>query len=168
MRRRIATLDINIDLLVVVCFAAMFLYYILQALQLRNGLMSDVVGPKTFPLLIGGLGLAVAITFIASSLVRALMGREKSKSPHEKMPTRHPQLMMVVSLVLYIGLLAPFGYILPTLLYVAFVLKALGQKGWLGVIVFSICLTGFSFVLFSWVFDIRLPPGFVLSMLGIT
>lgn len=166
MRRRFAT---RIDIVIAAGFAVLCLFYVWNAMKLRSGLMSDVVGPKTFPLLIGGFGLLVAIIFILREIVAAIAAAKRSvpaDGPIVPMSSiRHPPLVMVLLLFGYVAVLEPIGYILATFLYVSLMLKSLGQKGWLGAIVFASCLTGLSYGLFKAVFDIRLPYGTLVSLL---
>lgn len=81
------------------------LAYIASALQIQTSFLSDPVGPKVFPLIIGGIAAL-------ASLVLLLHPDENPEWPHGA-TWLHLGIALVV-LVAYAYALKPFGFLLPT------------------------------------------------------
>lgn len=146
------------DRLLVLLFLILTIGYGAGALRLRDGLMSDVVGPRSFPLLLTGIALLLAIVF----LYRALRDAE---TPRWRPAERLRDLVPLGLLFGYVLALQPFGYILSTLVFVVVTMRAVGHPGWRGTILFAVGLTAVTYLLFEHAFDVELPPGSLFAWL---
>jgi len=81
------------------------LAYIASALQIQASFLSDPVGPKVFPLVIGGVA-------VLASLVLLLRPDENPEWPHGA--TWLHLVIALVVLVAYAYALRPLGFLLPT------------------------------------------------------
>jgi len=82
------------------------LAYIASATQLETSFLSDPVGSKTFPYLIGGVSLVCGLVFLLRP------------DPDPEWPELKSWLSLAVAavvLVLYAYALKPFGFLVPTL-----------------------------------------------------
>lgn len=81
------------------------LAYIASATQVQTSFLSDPVGPKTFPILIGVVAAFSALVMLFKP------------DPNPQWPVGRTWLALLVALVVLIGYayaLKPFGFILPT------------------------------------------------------
>ena len=86
-------------------FALLALAYIASALQIQTSFLSDPVGPKTFPVIIGIVG-AVSAVFIVI--------RPDPDPTWPSLRTFGALLVAVAVLVAYAFALEPLGFLLPT------------------------------------------------------
>jgi putative tricarboxylic transport membrane protein len=118
--------------------------------------------PGFFPFIGGALLVGLAVVL----LVRSLRRRDGSGQPPEEITgeLRRP-FILIVSLCVYTAALKYLGYVLPTMILVAVVLRVLGVKSWKILTVASLGLSVVAYVLFGRVLGIDLPKG-VLPFLG--
>lgn len=81
------------------------LAYIVSATQIQTSFLSDPVGPKTFPMLIGGVAALCGLVLIV---------RPDSDPEWPMVKTLFKLLISVVVLVGYAYALKPLGFLLPT------------------------------------------------------
>jgi len=93
--------------------------YVWQATQVKESFISDPVGPKTFPIIIG-LVLAV------SSVVIILRPDEDSRWP--ALPRLAEMGLTVAVLLLYANILPEFGFVIATAGAAAFLSWRLGTR----------------------------------------
>lgn len=146
------------DGLLVALFVLLLIFYLGYATQLRGGLMGDVVGPRTFPIILGvfGLGLCAVFFFRKTTIRRA---DEAEVEPRRSVLGELYYLIPLFITLAYVLLITTLGYTLSTFLYTAILVKLLGQRTWLGAAVFGIALTLASSALFTFAFEVRLPAG---------
>lgn len=143
------------DRLLALLFFLVLIFYGVSATQLRSGLMSDIVGPKSFPLLLTGFGLFLVAIF----LYQQLRNGDRAGSEGRRMKGELWDLIPLFMLVIYVLALKPVGYLLSTFVYTTLTLRFLGQPTWRASISFGLALTALTFSLFFYVFEVRLPPG---------
>ena len=134
---------------------------VIEAIRLQVGtpLMPQ---PGFFPLLGGSLLIVLSLIF----LVRAWLARgETSRQPREAFGELRRPLILVVSMGLYTAVLEWMGYILPTLLITALILRVLGVTSWKELGLASLGISVGTYFLFGRILGIELPTG-VLSFLG--
>lgn len=141
-------------------FLLLLIGYLIAATQLRGGLMSDQVGPRTFPILLGVFGTGLCAVFFLKKL-------RAPPAEHEAYEARTVKgelvdLIPLFILFVYVLVMGTLGYLLATFLYVTITVKLLGQRTWWGAALFAACLTLVTFALFSYVFEVSLPPGDIL------
>lgn len=149
------------DRILVLLFLLLTIGYGAGALRLRDGLMSDVVGPRSFPLLLTGF----ALTLCAIFLYRALRDAGAGDMPRWRPAARLRDLIPLALLFAYVLALQPFGYILSTLLFVVATMRTVGHPTWWGTIAFAGGLTTVTYLLFEHAFDVELPPGSLIAFL---
>ncbi len=134
------------------------LWYMWQATLLNvPSIAIDTLGPKTFPLFLGGL-LAVL------SLYLILKPDPNPPWPTDTMAWLKMGLI-IVSLVAYGYLIEPLGFIMATTLEMtalAYLFKGSILKALISSLLFSV----FLFFLFSYLLSLRLPIGIIFAGLG--
>lgn len=133
--------------------ALVALAYIASAMQIQTSLLVDPVGPKTFPILIGGVACL-------SGIIVVLRPDESPEWPTLK--TLLALLVAIIVLIAYAYTLKPLGFIIPTAITAAIlsyqihpnVKTAIGSGVGISIVLFS---------LFKFVLDLGLvafPAGF--------
>jgi putative tricarboxylic transport membrane protein len=118
--------------------------------------------PGFFPFL-GGL-LLVGLSLVL--LVQGWLGRDKVPlHPREAFGEWRRPLILVVSMGVYTAVLERLGYVLPTIVLSAVILRVLGVASWKVLILASVGLSVGTYVLFGRLLGIDLPAG-VLPFLG--
>ncbi len=147
------------DGVLAVLFILLLIGYLAEATQLRGGLMSDLVGPRTFPILLAVFGLGVCGVFFLQKL------REPPAEQEDEARTVRGELGDLIPLFIlfvYVLVMGTLGYLLATFVYVTVTVRLLGQRTWWSAALFAAGLTLVTFALFSYVFEVRLPPGDIL------
>lgn len=123
-------------------------------------------GPGFLPTLVGGIlsGLSMGL-FFRSFLVKTELHAVsfwKEKGSWKKV------LFTLLSLILYLVLLDYLGYILTTFLFLGYLIKFIGKRGWRLSIFVSIFATLVSYIVFAQWMEVRLPNGILglISKLG--
>jgi putative tricarboxylic transport membrane protein len=128
-------------------------------LQLGTPLMPQ---PGFFPLIGGSLLVGLSLIFV----LRAWLARgDASRQSREAFGELRRPLILVVSMGLYTAVLEWLGYILPTLLITALILRVLGVRSWKELCLASLGISVGTYFLFGRILGIELPTG-VLSFLG--
>jgi putative tricarboxylic transport membrane protein len=142
-------------------FLLLSVIYLAYATTLRGGLMSDLVGPRTYPILLGILGIGLSLLFFfrkLGSLMQARLPRERTRTLRGEMRDLQG-LALIIGYVLVMGTL---GYLIATILFATVTVKWLGQPTWRASVLFAVILTAVTFSLFTWVFAVQLPVGVIL------
>ncbi len=142
-------------------FLLLSLIYLAYATTLRGGLMSDLVGPRTYPILLGILGLGLSLLFFFRKLGSLMVARP----PRERTRTLRGEMRDLQGLALIIGyvlLMDKLGYLIATILFATVTVKWLGQPTWRASLLFAVTLTAVTFSLFTWAFNVQLPTGVIL------
>ncbi len=146
-------------------FLLLSVFYLAYATTLRGGLMSDLVGPRTYPILLGILGIGLSLLFF----FRKLGSFTPDKPPQEGTRTLRGEVRDLQGLALIVGyvlVMETLGYLVATILFASVTVKWLGQPSWRSSLLFAVILTAVTFSLFTWVFHVRLPPGVILPVIG--
>jgi len=118
--------------------------------------------PGFYPFFVGLLLMGIAFVL----LVQSCLGRgDASQQPHDAIGDLRRPMILLSSMGLYTALMNPIGYVLPTVLVAAVVLRIAGVTSWKVVGPISVGLSVGTYVLFSRVLGIDLPAG-VLSFIG--
>ena len=134
---------------------------IIESIHLKVG---DPLAPQPgfFPFLAGAFLVGLSIVLF----VQSYLGRGNAlRQPLEAFGTWHRPAILVVSMGVYTVLMEPVGYVLPTIMLAAVVLRILGVKSWMVVGLVSFVLSVGTYVLFGKILGIDLPPG-ILSFVG--
>ena len=128
-------------------------------LQVGTPLMPQ---PGFFPLLGGLLLIGLSVIF----LVRTWLEHgQASRQPQEAFGELRRPLILVVGMSLYTAVLEWLGYILPTVLITAIILRILGVTSWKELSLASLGISVGTYFLFGRLLGIELPSG-VLPFLG--
>jgi putative tricarboxylic transport membrane protein len=118
--------------------------------------------PGFFPF-IGGILLA-GLSMIL--LVQGWLGRNKApRQPQEAFGEWRRPLILVVSMSVYTAVLEALGYVLPTIVLAAVILRVLGVTSWKVLVLASVSLSAGTYYLFGRLLGIELPAG-ILPFLG--
>lgn len=134
---------------------------IIESVRLKVGtpLMPQ---PGFFPLLGGFVLVGLALIL----LVQSLLGRgEASRQPQEAFGELRRPAILVLCLGVYTILMEPVGYVLPTFVIAAVILRILGVMSWTIVVLAGAGLSIGTYLLFGRILGIDLPAG-ILSFIG--
>jgi putative tricarboxylic transport membrane protein len=118
--------------------------------------------PGFFPFLGGFLLIVLALILLVQGIVSHGDG-----SPHDREDfgeLRRPAIL-VVSMSIYTAVLEPLGFVLPTFIIAAVILRVLGVTSWKVLILASLGLSVGTYVLFGRILGIDLPVG-ILPFFG--
>ena len=141
-------------------FLLLSVFYLAYATTLRGGLMSDLVGPRTYPILLGILGIGLSLLFFIRKLSSLML-----RPPRGQTRTLRGEMRDLQGLALIIGyvlVMDTLGYLIATILFATVTVKWLGQPTWRASVLFAVVLTAATFSLFTWAFGVRLPAGVIL------
>lgn len=128
----------------VVLFVA--LGFIASATQIQTSFLADPVGPKSFPMIIGGVAAIAALV---------LMVRPDPDPEWPPMRTFGGLLVAVVVLVGYALSLKPLGFIIPTAIAAAILSYQISPR-WKPAILAGVALSVGLFILFKYAFGLGL------------
>jgi len=128
---------------------------VIESIRLQVGTITHPQ-PGFFPF-VGGLlliGLAVVL------LVQGWLKRGKaSRQPREPLGEMLRPVILIVSMSVYTVVLEPVGYLLPTILMTAVILRILGVTSWRVLGLSSLGLSVGTYLLFGRLLGVDLPSG---------
>jgi len=128
---------------------------------LRMGLGPlNAPGAGFFPAVIGGLFTLLSGTLFVRAVVAEKPDREKANFWREERSWARVFLSLL-SLVFFLAALNYLGYILTTALFILFLLKVVGKKGWKVSILIAIAASLGSYALFRMGLGVLLPRGWI-------
>lgn len=140
-----------------VSFLAVGIAYLCGSLRLPMG---TIEAPRS-----GLFPLTVAIFVVTMSLillVRSLSAEKYPLDPTEPFPKRadrHRVVAVALALVLYAVGLRFLGYLICTIGLMAVVVRLLGMRGWVKVVLAAVLTSLISYGLFVFALDVPLPRG---------
>lgn len=113
--------------------------------------------PRTFPLILGAL-------LFAGGLILAINAYRSPQGEHKKIDWPDHQgwkywLIGLISITVYIGLLPILGFIIGTLLFVAFFIWFFGRYKPIFIAIYALGTALFVYLLFVWLLQLTLPLG---------
>ena len=134
---------------------------VIESIRLKLGtpLMPQ---PGFFPFIGGALLIGLALVLLVQGLRRRA---DSTRQPGEAIGTLGKPAILIVGLCVYTATLEPLGYVLPTIVLVAVILRVLGVTSWKVLGLASIGLSVGAYILFGRILGIDLPTG-VLPFLG--
>ena len=116
-------------------------------------------GPGFFPAVIGGiLSSLSAVLLVTSSRTQGTPARGSFWKQERGWMKILPSLL---SLIFYLAFLDFLGYLLTTSLFIFFLLKFVGKKGWGTSILMALIVSASSYALFRMALGVLLPRGFL-------
>jgi putative tricarboxylic transport membrane protein len=116
-------------------------------------------GPGFFPAAIGGVLSSLSAALLVTAARRQGPSEKKSIWKHEGSWAKI--LPSLLSLVFYLTFLDILGYLLTTSLFILFLLKFVGRKGWGVSILMALIVSASSYALFRMGLGVLLPRGFI-------
>lgn len=139
------------DRFVAIIIFAIAVVYVRQAGAYHGVTVADVVGPSAYPILLGGLMALLAVL----QFVRAQPS--EARKPFWK---RHGRpLLLTGSLVAYVYLLEPLGFLASTFAYLTLSHLWLGERAWPRAVAVGLGITMILWFVFDRTLDLRLPAG---------
>lgn len=151
---------------VAVGFLATAVIVLVSAFRIPEGGGYQAVGPRAFPLLVGG-GLSVVAAMGVVQAFRPPHGDTAAIGPaHEPDDAAEPiawrpVLILLAALAGYAALLVPVGYWQSTTVFFVVCARVLGSRRLLRHAVIAVLLALATYLLFDRVLGITLPPGLV-------
>jgi putative tricarboxylic transport membrane protein len=116
-------------------------------------------GPGFFPAVIGGVLSSLSAALLVTAARR--QGPSEKKSFWKQEGSWAKILPSLLSLVFYLAFLDILGYLLTTSLFILFLLKFVGRKGWGASILMALIVSASSYALFRMGLGVLLPRGFI-------
>jgi putative tricarboxylic transport membrane protein len=158
-------MDKRTDLAVALGFAALGLTIILAAMQIKQGMMRDPVGPRLAFYLCGGTMLAGGLWITLRHLYGMMSGGSLT-APAEGTPdepghpaSRWPALGLLLLALAYAGLFQPLGYLLATPAFILAALWLTGERAWGRNILIAVVFTVVTWATFALGLGVRMPVG---------
>ncbi|MFC4115866.1 tripartite tricarboxylate transporter TctB family protein [Nonomuraea zeae] len=132
-----------------------------QAVAIPQGNGYQAVGPRAFPLLVGG-GLAVVAVIGVVQAFRPGAAGARESEPDEAGSTHWPSVLWLVgALAGYALLLVPAGYWQTTTVFFVAVARVLGSRRPVRDVLVGLVLALATYFLFDRLLGISLPPGLI-------
>jgi putative tricarboxylic transport membrane protein len=170
--------------LVEITFSAVLVFFsgffIWQATLVNQPPTTLVVGPRTFPIIVGVLTLVMSVIVLSRGLWNAY-GREGAPVTHDTsaVPLEEDETTIsdwlavwsvLGSLLAFFIFLKPLGFILATTLFLFALSSLFAPRRWLRNLIVATTFSTFFFFLFAWLLGIPLPKGlfapFLTTMVG--
>lgn len=143
---------------VAVGFLAAAVIVLVSAFRIPEGGGYQAVGPRAFPLLVGGgLGLVAVIGVVQAWRTGQTLEADAGSEPIHWRPV----LILVAVLAGYAALLVPVGYWQATTVFFVVCARVLGSRRLVRDALIAVIIALATYVLFDRVLGITLPPGLV-------
>lgn len=117
-----------------------------------SGELSDPLGPRAFPLALGGAALVLGALLAIRSRVEGVEGAADTGR-------RRTVAVLAGSIVLYVALLIPLGYPLTTVVFLGLLFRYLGERRWWVCAAIAIPVTAALYLGFAYGLGVALPTG---------
>ncbi len=134
------------------------LAFIYGGLHLGFGSLSTP-GPGFMPIIVGGALFLLSIVLLAQTLIAGSL-QEKLSFWQEKTSWRKVSFVLL-SLIFFLVFLNYLGYIITTSLFLIYLLKFIGKRGWSSSILVGIVASVASYFVFKAGLEVRLPVGII-------
>jgi len=153
------------DTVIVICFAILTTFYLYKTFFLERTLMSDYVGPATFPQLLAAFGLILTtIYFLQLRNSKARRSGEEDESAEIGAVERAgiDSLFPVVPIVFYVLILEPIGFLFSTAIYVFVAMLVFGQTI-VKSLIYAAAMSVAFFILFYYLLLTQVPMGWLIQ-----
>jgi putative tricarboxylic transport membrane protein len=118
----------------------------------------DAPGSGFFPTMIGGILSALSLALLSATALGKMRAMETQ--PFWKEPNSWVKVSLVVaSLIFYMAFLEYLGYIATTIVFILFLLRFVGKKGWGISLAMALLVSLGSYALFKMALGVYLPRG---------
>jgi putative tricarboxylic transport membrane protein len=143
----------------VVLIALLAYFYFLSSGYIGHRISTDFFGPGGFPQLLTALAILILV-YLTIRLIRESFIKREEKAEGEHGPRGYVRLLVSFAVLIgYILFFEKLGYILSTFLFIILLPKAIGYKGYIKLIAFSLVLTFVMVMCFGALFSTPLPRG---------
>jgi hypothetical protein len=154
-------LTTRLSQIIYICLWILAVSYFFLAIKLPLGTM-DRPGPGFYP-----IGVGLTLIFLGSILLRRSFRKPIASESYENSFPQGENLTRVtaVTLVLFLFVLSlkPFGFAFCCFSLLVAVLKLLGMKGWMKIVIASLSVSIIFYFVFNNLLDIPLPLGKIFS-----
>lgn len=157
--------------LALVLFSAFFLW---QAANINQPPTNLVVGPRTFPFVVGAIMLVVSILLLWRTVRRRENSDTKTEEASAAVPLEDDETVIkdrigawvvVAALIAMFVLLVPLGFVVTMTLFLFGLATFFSPRQWLANLIVAIVFSTFFFFLFAWVLSVPLPRGILAPLL---
>ena len=141
---------------IALCLAG--LAFIYGGLRLGFGTLSTP-GAGFLPIIVGGALFSLSVALLASTLIAGLF-QERVSFWQEKTSWKKVSFALL-SLIFFLVSLNYLGYIITTSLFLIYLLKFIGKRGWSSSIPVGIIASVISYFVFKVLLEVRLPVGII-------
>lgn len=120
--------------------------------------MYDVVGGGGFPKMLAGIIILCSLAIIG----QYLSDKKKGLVKESKKGDTKAAVSLVLGVLVYILVLEHVGYLVTTVILVAFLLWIQGERNKKTLIVSTVAICGLLYVIFVLVLKVKLPQGFLI------
>ena len=122
--------------------------------------ISDPLGPKAFPVILGIALIMAVVLLVFESFRKPVEGAQKEDEPGEE-GSKHLLLIIAIVIVtiIYAVILERVGYLLDTVLLLIVIMAYFNKKKWLQNGLISICFTLATYLVFAKLLGVTLPKG---------
>jgi len=111
------------------------------------------------PIIVGGTLFLLSIVLLASTLIAGSL-QERASFWQEKTSWRKVSFALL-SLIFFLVFVNYLGYIITTSLFLIYLLKFIGKRGWSSSIFVGIAASVVSYFVFKVLLEVRLPMGII-------
>lgn len=154
-----------------VLFSAFFLW---QTTNINEPPANLVVGPRTFPFIVGLIMLAVSVLLLWRTVRREKTGSPDGEEAGAAVPLEDDETsigdprgawVVVAALIAMFVLLVPLGFVVAMTLFLFGLSTFYSPRHWLANAIVAIVFSVFFFFIFAWVLGIPLPRGILAPLL---
>jgi putative tricarboxylic transport membrane protein len=139
--------------------------YLWQSYLLPSGYV--LIGARTFPLLVGGIMLAVSLILVwqqfrpaAASGEERVLHEEIDIEPDQDAAQDWPAtLVVIISILAFIAAFEPFGFVIAITLFLFGLSTFFSPRQWLANLIVAVSFAVGAYVLFTRALSIQLPNG---------
>lgn len=126
------------------------------------------VGPRTFPVLLSALLGLVSLLLLGSVWRRTRRNESPTRSQSQMLDRTMVMRIVIVgfSIAVYVAVVELLGFILTSVLYLAFVTVFFGERRWWAVASFSLACVVVVYVMFGMLARVPFPYGVIEALLA--
>ncbi len=141
------------------CFLFLGVAYLAGSLDLPMG-SADRPGAGLYPFLLGIFLVSISLPlFLGSLRVRKPQKEKEEEEPFPQGKDLQRVVAVSVTLTFFVVLLKPLGYGICSAVLMGSILRLLGLRSWIKIVLISIACSVISYYLFASILDVPLPRG---------
>ncbi|MDF2891460.1 MAG: hypothetical protein K0R80_1827 [Clostridia bacterium] len=153
------------DALVGIVSVLLGIFVLVVASNFHETTMLDPAGPEGVPIILGWGILLIGIIHIAGALLAPKINEDKQAKWTKDFETAKPVLQITLVCILYLFLLEYIGYLIATPLLMIGIMWVINVRNVKSLLLTSIFTTIVLFLIFGVALKVKLPMGFLESIL---